>query len=493
MTDRVLFVFPSLDPESRKSDRPPLGILTVAGTLLQAGVAVTILDERVEQNFDSKLLKALQNCPICVGISSMSGRHIKQSMRISRLIKENSSTPVVWGGVHASLEPQATIDHDLVDFVVREDGEETFPQLIDALVSKHSRLDKIDGIAYKENGRIIFTGEPKPSDIEKLPVVPFHLIDFNKYDVTPDQRNYKWISSPRHIIPMETSRGCPFSCIFCTESVRKQKWRALSPERVINDIKYYISEYGIKNFTFIDDNLFGNIKRGERIVKLLAQENLGIRWYTNIRTDYLAKVGESFLSRLEKSGCGLLTFGAESGSERILKMINKKATKGDVLTTNRKLAKTNIIPHFVTIRGFPTETKEDISKTFFLTIQLCLENKRAVCDSPFLIPTPSTKIVEMCLGESVKAYKLEDWANIFDLFKDSRPPWVLEETYNQINRHNNLPLLTAHANRTSKFISMLGRFILRIYKVGLSHGFSGLLDWFLGISIQLVIKIHQKR
>ena len=481
MNKQALLIFPSLEPGKRRPDRPPLGILTVAATLLEKGISVTVLDERAEFDFDRMLLQELQKQPVCVGISSMSGRQITHGLRISKLVKEYSSVPVIWGGVQASLEPSSTIEHAMVDIIVRDDGEETFPNLIEALGGKTSDLDQIKGIAFKRNGKIIFTDPPQPADIGKLPVVPFHLVDFNKYESDPRDN---WAKDPKKIIPVETSRGCPYSCIFCTESVRKKKWRALSPERVIDDVKHYIHAYGIRNFTFIDDNLFGNIKRGEKIVELLARENLGISWYTNIRTDYMAKADPSFISLLEKSGCKMLTFGAESGSKRILKMINKKATPGDVIAANRKLSGSTIIPHFVTIRGFPTETRDDLMETFLLNCRLLLENKRAVCDSPCLIATPSTKIAEMCLGDQVNHFRLEDWAQILDVFKDQKPPWVSDETYEFIDSYRVFSAITSKTNRTSCISNFIFRFLLRIYRLNFRFGFGEQLSRLLGICLK---------
>lgn len=502
MNGNVLLIFPKFSAGFEiRPERPPLGILTVAGPLIKKGIEVTILDERVEDDFDRKLINELQKGPVCAGISSMSGRQITQALRISKLIKDNSKVPVIWGGVHASLEPNSTIEHPLVDIIVRDDGEEAFARLVDVLMNDPSDLGKIDGIAYKSNGAIIFTNESKPSDIEKLPYIPFNLVDFNKYGPIPGSRGYNWTSDPKHIIPMETSRGCPFTCSFCTESVRKKKWRALSPERVINEIKYYITEYGVYNFTFIDDNFFGNIKRGEEIIKLLAQEKLGINWYSNVRTDYMTKASPSFIKNLEESGCRILTFGAESGSERVLKMISKDATAGDVVETNRKLAKSDIIPHFVTIRGFPTETRAEIKETYLLICNLLIDNQKAICDSPCLIATPSTQIAAMCLGDVQKTYKLEDWAKIFDIFQDKKPSWVLDETYDFMCAHGFFATLIGQINAEcsiqqagfSKVKNSIFRLILRIYRNGLILGYSKQIDWLLRTVVSLLYAKKRKR
>lgn len=466
---RVVLVYPSNPNEPRIPDRPPLGLLTVAAPLVAQGVSVDLLDERAEPRFDQRLIAALDKKPLCVGISSMSGGHIAAALRVSRLVREHGPTPIVWGGVHPTLMPESTARHELVDIVVRDDGEETFPQLLETFRTPSISLDSIAGLAYKRDGNVILTASPVPADIDKLPLIPFHLVDLARY-----RSQERWTNG-WHVLPIETSRGCPFSCSFCTESMRKKKWRALPPERVISDLKTYIRRYGIKNFTFIDDNLFGDIRRGERIVSLLAAENLGISWYTNIRTDYMARADAGFIRTLSASGCRMLTFGAESGSARILKMIRKRATASHVVTANRKLRGTGIIPHFVLIRGFPSETREDLAKTFLLNIRLLLENDKAISDFPFLIPTPGTLIARQCLQSAMDAYTLEDWIDAFSMGQHSRPPWISRRTYAFIRRHRALSQVLVRTNRpnTPAWKNALLIAALRLYRAYLRRRFRG--------------------
>ncbi|HNX90688.1 MAG TPA: radical SAM protein [Candidatus Omnitrophota bacterium] len=464
---RVLLVYPAYIGEIGKPDRPPLGLLTIAAPLVEKGVEVCLLDERADrEDFDSKLVAELKKNPICVGISSMSGRHIAGALRVSKLVKENSDVPVVWGGVHPSLEPESTIRHPLVDIIVRDDGEETFQELLEALKDPNCDLSKINGIGFKDSdGKVVLTELSSPADISKIPYIPYHLVDFDRYESKDP-----WTIG-RGLIPMETSRGCPFRCSFCTESVRKKKWRSLPPERVINDIKYYIEKYGIYNYTFIDDNLFGNIKRGEDLIDLLAKEDLGIRWYTNIRTDYMSRATPEFLQKLEKAGCCMLTFGAESGSERILKMISKHATQEHVIKTNLNLNRVNISPHYVTIRGFPTETGKDMLDTYLLLIRLVLDNKKAICDSPFLIPTPGTQIFRQCFqdaSERDRDLTLEKWAEAFDLEKMGCPMWLDPKTFSVIKHYKWLVGIIQKTNRrkTGWLKNGIYRLFLRLmYKV----------------------------
>jgi len=491
---RVILIFPVTLTISGKPDRPPLGILTVAAPLLEKGIDVIILDERAEDDFDKRLLSELGKNPVCVGISAMSVGQISSALRISKMVKEHSSIPVVWGGVHASLSHESTLRHELVDIIVRDDGEETFPLLLESLANGLP-LDNIPGIGYKSNGKILFNNPALPADIENLPIIPFHLVDMSKYI----SRDF-WISDGRSLA-IETSRGCPFACLFCTESVRKKKWRALSPQRVIEDIKMYIQKYGIRNFCFIDDNFFGNIKRGEEIVDLLIKENLGINWYTNLRTDYMAKADKSFIDKLEKSGCKVLTFGAESGSEEILEMINKGSTIENVKKTNRLLVGSKIRGHYVIIRGFPTETKKDILNSYLLAIQLVLDNPRTIVHMPMLIATPGTKIAEMCLGNDIVNYTLEDWVRIIDERNTTRSHWIQDDTYDFIEKHLYLPsIITVTTNApfyyspsVSHVVRRLGFIILRLYRISFKLGFSERLSSFINPFASIYKKVFLPR
>lgn len=444
---RVLLVFPSLKQSA--PNRPPLGVLTLAAALSKKGIDATLLDENVDPAFETKLRSELRNDHICVGVSSMTGPQIASALRISRIIRDASPLPVVWGGVHPSLEPRATIAHDLVDMIVVGDGEETFPKLVKCLEQQDQDLEQIPGIAFKSKGAVIFTEPAPPADIDRLPSIPFHLADLDKYatgswqfDFSKDERCRR-TRGPQCILPMETSRGCPFSCSFCTESVRKKKWRALPPERVVADIEHYVERYGIRHFTFVDDNMFGDVKRGEEIIDLLAKKELDIKWYTNIRADYLVRTDSGFIRKLEKTGCRCLTFGAESGSERILKMISKRSNVKTTLAIGRKLAGSKIHPSFVAIKGFPTETRKDITQTYLLILQILLENSKAMCSLPSLIPTPGTKMAGQCLGKKMNDYTLEDWSRRWIAVQTQKPPWVLEETFAFISKYRFIPDIIA--------------------------------------------------
>lgn len=470
----VVLIFPKLSTvdvqdASRVTDHPPLGILTIAATLLDWEYNPIILDEQVETEFYNRLDLALSGKPICVGISSMSGSHIKSALMICKYIKEKSDVPVILGGVHASLSPLSSINNDLIDMIVMDDGEDSFRTLVKCL-DTGGDLEDIDGIAFKKDGEVIFNS-PKPYDIENIPQIPYYLVDLNKYSPGP---LHFW-TGRNTVLPMETSRGCPYNCSFCTESVRKKKWRALSAERVIEDIEYYKEKYGVSNFLLIDDNFFGDKKRAEKIIDLMISRNLNIKWYTNVRADFLVRQGETFLKNLEKAGCKMLTFGAESGTQRIMDMIDKQGDIADLYKIDKMIKKTKIIPHFCTIRGFPTEKKEEVKNTYLFTLKLILTNNKACCDIPHLIPTPGTKICKACLGSKAESYTLDDWEKAFEADKQpDKPEWVLDETYKFMKDHEYCNRFISAANRKelSPISYLVFRVFLRLVIISLKLGFS---------------------
>jgi anaerobic magnesium-protoporphyrin IX monomethyl ester cyclase len=185
----------------------PLGLLAVATPLDVAGYKVRIIDQRTEPDWEQSLLAELKTKPIGVGVTAMTGAPIWWALKASEIVKQNSDVPVVWGGVHPSLLPQQTLENQYVDIVVQGEGEETFFELVKALGNKEP-LAKVKGIWYKEGG-----------EIKQNPPRPF--IDLN-------QKTHTMSISGRGVLHIETSRGCPFSCAFCSVFLAKDRERLLS-------------------------------------------------------------------------------------------------------------------------------------------------------------------------------------------------------------------------------------------------------------------------
>lgn len=383
----------------------PLSILAAASKLDRAGYTIKVIDQRIDKFWKTELIETLNQGPLCVGITAMTGSQILGGLEASKVVKEHSRIPVVWGGVHATLFPRETLENPLVDIVVKAEGEVTFHQLVQRIQNGQG-FEGLAGISYKNNGEIVDNPARPYLKLDELPDIPYHLVDVRKY--------LHQFFSEKDVLEIESSRGCPFACAFCYSPLYNQrKWRPLSSERTVQQIKKLASRYSINAFHFIDDAFFIDAERSNEIMRQIIKEHLNIKMgFQGVRIDTFDKLSDKDLELLIEAGGTFLQFGVESGSERILKMINKRIKIEQVTALNRRLAKfSQLKPYYNFMCGFPTETREDLFKTTSLAWQLLEENGNAMI-SPFhhYKPYPGTQLAPLATNyRDVTPSRLEEW------------------------------------------------------------------------------------
>jgi len=383
----------------------PLSLLATSVKLEAEGYPITVIDQRVDPGWKHTLIRALERDPVCVGVTSMTGSQILGALEASKLVKEHSRVPVVWGGVHATLFPEQTLEHELVDVVIKGEGEETFYQLVKRL-EHGGPYDELAGVACKTTDGILVNPDRSFLDPDTLPHPPYHLVNLEPYI-------HQYFSEKR-VIEVESSRGCPHHCGFCYNlPYNKRTWRPLSPDRVVDRLALLMDRYGLTAFHFLDDAFFIDRGRADGIMRRLIDLKLELRLgFQGIRVDTLARISDAELDRLYQAGGRFLQFGVESGSPRILEMINKRIKVDEVITLNRRLAKyPDLIPYYNFMCGFPTETKEDLFQTTTLAWTLLKENRKALI-SPFhhFKPYPGTPLADLILKDRYDYPKtLEEW------------------------------------------------------------------------------------
>jgi len=304
-TTDVVLVFPRTGPMDIKGIliEIPYGVLFIASYLIREGFSVKIIDQRVDKNWKESLRKEAVNAKL-VGISSMTGKQIFYGLEIAKFVRKISNTKIVWGGIHPSIMPEQTIKDSLVDVIVVGEGEET---IVDIL---RKDLEKVKGIYFKKQGKIIKTEHREFLDMNNIPIQPFHLLRMENYFIP-----FVGVKA-MHI---HTSRGCPHRCIFCyNRNFNKMKWRCMNAKKVADIIEDAIEKFGIKGIVSTEDNFFVHFKRVEEIFRELDKRNIHIRWKANCRIDYLDRMSEEFLSFLEEHGLDTLDIGIESGSDKYL-------------------------------------------------------------------------------------------------------------------------------------------------------------------------------
>lgn len=327
--------------------------------------------------------------PDMVGISSTTPS-FKEACKLAKAVKDGDPQRIiVMGGPHVSFEDYATLQKQYVDIVVRGEGEVTIRDLATSL-EKGEPLKKVLGITYKEDGAIRRNPDrPFIQDLDSL-YVSYHKLPMSQYKF--EGTNYAAIMS---------SRGCPYSCIFCASSrLHGKKWRSKSSERVVQEVQHLKDTYRVKHIEFLDDLFTFNTKRIEEICNRFIKEKLDIKWFCSSRVDSISK---KLMAKMRKAGCTGLYMGIESGCQRVLNILKKgiKINQIEAAFAWAKEAKIETVGTF--ILGTPGETSRDIQQT----IRFAKKVKPDYAQFTFCTPYPGTELYQFAKNNNLLLS--EDW------------------------------------------------------------------------------------
>ncbi|MEI6631166.1 MAG: radical SAM protein [bacterium] len=428
MSKKVILVYPKSGVYDEVIKDFPLSLLYVAAIIHNRGYDVTIIDQRVEADWKEKLLYQLSKNPICVGVSVMTGAPIKYALSVSEIVKLNSKVPVVWGGIHPTIMPQQTLEDDLVDIVVRGDGEQSFYELAQAL-ENNSGLDNTKGISYKIKGKIYHNDAREQIDLEECPDLPYELIDSSNYY----RRGYE-----ERVISVMTSRGCPHNCAFCyAPTISGRKWRKLSVEQSLRSIELAVEKFDPGYICILDDDFFIDQARAKKILSEIKNKGWKIKFdFRGVRVDDLYRMDTETLSFLAEIGTRNLHIGAESGSQKMLNIMKKGITVEQTIYVNKKLSNfPTLHPTYNFFSGIPTETEDDIFKTTNLVFQLLKENP--YCHMTIFnqfTPYPGSELFNMAVEYGYNQPKtLRDWGDFGPDNSANIMPWLNKRLVRLLN------------------------------------------------------------
>ncbi len=352
------------------------------------------------------------------GIATMTGSQIHYALEMAKEVREhNPELKIVFGGTHPTIMPKQTLENKYVDIVVRGEGEETCLELAKT-IEKNEDYSKLRGTNLNEPRKFL--------DVNKLPETPWEIIDVEKYIV----KSVYLEKGDRMLDIGETSRGCPYMCKFCCSAhIKKGIWRPLTAENAVKKIVNDVRKFNLDSIWIRDDNFYVDLKRNEEIFKGIIKEKLDIKWYTaGTRVNTFNSMKPDFIELLKKSGGNCIKLGAESGSDRILKLINKRQTRQDIINANLKAKRYGLIPAYSFMCGFPTETEQEFFQTIDLMIHITKENPKAIleCLSIFT-PHPGTPLFDLSVEHGLKPpTKLEDWVT-YSFWNKAHTPWLSKE------------------------------------------------------------------
>lgn len=351
---KILLISPIID---QPEPDPPIGLCYLQAYLDKMGFT----ESKILYAFKSyeKIEKEIRKFnPDIVGISCFT-EFRRSSFKLAKLAKEiNPNVKVVLGGPHATFMWKQIIENfDFVDFIVLSEGEITFYELLNAL-DKGLELNDVKGIVFRKNGEIVKT-EPRPfiENLDELPFPSYRDIDFKKLKMAKPPEYFE----KRIKAPIVSSRGCVFNCNFCsTTRFWTRRWRSRSPKNVVDEIEWIVKNYGINFFGFYDDCPTVDNKRIIEICKEIKKRNLNIEWHTQTRVDVISK---EMLEWMKEAGCFMLQFGVESGSPKMLQVINKMVTREKIINALNLAKEAGLKREIFLMVGNPGENDDTVRET----------------------------------------------------------------------------------------------------------------------------------
>ena len=336
----------------------PLGLMSISACLEKEGYKVDFRDYQlfVKQNmqdpfnldFFSQFMEGSANI---VGFSCMSNLLPFTLLAAKRLKEINPKAIVILGGVGPTGAAREVIENfGWIDYVCYGEGEISMLDLMAKLKSRKRQSPKIQksvpGFYSRQDGKVTYTPRPRILDLDTLPLPRYDMINTHEYDAA---------------FSVITSRGCPFHCAFCTETnfwSNRVVFRSI--ENVLEEIKLIAQHSTKKVFLFQDDQVTLNRRRAMRLFQTLIDEDLNMHWKCFVRVNL---IDEELLALMAEAGCIQVRFGVESGSNRILKKINKGFTIEQAYESIRLAL--NYIPsvHASFIWGYPYESLSECNET----------------------------------------------------------------------------------------------------------------------------------
>ncbi len=335
----------------------PLGLASIAAYLKDKNkdVEITIIDAWAE-NLEFKELenRVSQTQADIIGVYMVSPFYDKGKSTIEVCRKALPNSLIIAGGPHPSALPAETLkDIPQLDICAIGEGEITMHELVGS-----APLSTIDGIVYRE-GQEIKTNKLREfiKNLDELPLPARELFPISKYKTHPPYgRKNPYFS-------IITSRGCPYQCAFCSKDVFKYNYRAFSPKRVCDELEELISKYGAREVHFYDDDFTLDMQRAEEICDEILKRGIKILWSCTTRVDL---VNENLLRKMKQAGCWLISYGVESGNQKILDAINKGFTVEQTISAFKITKKVGLLTLGFFMVGLPSETKKTIQNTLDL-------------------------------------------------------------------------------------------------------------------------------
>lgn len=470
----VLLIKPPLCLSSTRisgaTGTPPIGMAYIAAYLQQKNIPVRIIDSFGENPYqktpygeqhnifgltNEQIIDRITEDVDIVGISCMFSNEWFYVKELIIRIKEKFPNMItVLGGEHATALPKYIMEScNALDYLILGEGEIKFYKLLECLSNKRNEIEKTKGIVYKKQNQVVInenTPSSKIKDLDSLPFPAWNLIPIEIYL----KEGLATISSKgERIMPILASRGCPYSCKFCSNAIMwGNSYVIRDYQQVVEEIKEYKKKYNISGFEFQDLTFITQKSWVINFCKQLIKENLNLKW--NIPTTRAESIDEELIYYLKKSDCTNLCLTPDSGSDFQLKDMDKRVNLRKMTNTVKLLLKKGIVLKVNLVIGFPNEKHRHVLKTILYGMKLAMLGVNSVIFYRF-VPYPGSVYFE----NLQKNGKLPQFGPKFDEFLSTN-------TYNELMK---VYSFSKHISNLSIRIYLFSGYILSTLTYILTH------------------------
>jgi radical SAM superfamily enzyme YgiQ (UPF0313 family) len=457
----IVLYYPQNTPP--KMGRMPLSVLAL-GAVLEGVHEYTIIDGNVDRDAFSTLTRLLtERADIRIlAVSVMPGMQMLNAIRHCKNVKERfPHVTIVWGGYFPSMHTESVLNSDYVDFVIRAQAERSLPELIDAVANGNS-FEAIHNLSFKRNGSFQHDPEYPTYDPNLRPLLPYHKVDMEAYAIPT--------FVGRRTFCHETSVGCPHKCNFCgVVDLFHSRWKAESVERTMEVLISLKTKYGMDGIEFHDSEFFVSEKRVAELCEKMIP--ISLRWWSEGRIDTMLNYSRETWRLMERSGLKMVFYGAESGLDDTLKLMDKGGVTIEKTKAIAALCKEyHVQSEFSFVMGSnPERTEEDIDATIRLMYELAEINPRSRMHPFVYTPVPFGTIYDKAVEGGLSYPKnLDEWASHewtqYTLRRNPHTPWLTKRLYNKIINFRAVDQ-SYHPKVNDKIVARWKLFLLKFFSI----------------------------
>jgi radical SAM superfamily enzyme YgiQ (UPF0313 family) len=366
----------------RDSVLPPYSLLQIASLLREIGCEVYLIDANGDNILYPNLEKMILGIDYDAIIFRFTPTTFDWDMKVASISKKYSASPTIGICWTLGVVYQAVLEEaKQLDIYILHEYETVTPKLIETL-SVGGELSEVKGIAYRYNGEIKKNESSSPiKNYDDIPLPAYDLLTSFKFYYENTKHGYPFTI-------MYTSKGCPYSCIYCT--VANTKWKVRSAESVLEELRHLKQKYNIKTVTFYDETFTIDRKRVEKISQGMIEERLDIKWYCNSRVDLIDK---ELLEKMKLAGCSAICMGIESGSQKIMEGIDKNVSIGRAAKAIKMVKDSGIKVNCSFIFGLPNENLDTVEETLKFVKQTLPNGAQF----NVVVPYPGTRLYDIAI------------------------------------------------------------------------------------------------